>query len=449
MSRLWIRRLRCLALVGLAALPIAAFSQDAPSRPTDILVPARVGEPPADVLVVRSAAAAPQETFELAVAAPQGESQGVFAFIPNGVLAPPAATAPRAQPPQLYFTQGAAPPIEVRARLEEAPAGEYWIGVQLEPLPELITSQLKLERGMAVVHVFEDSPAAKAEFKTNDIVLRAGENDIKEPQDLVAAVSDAKEKELSVIVLRSGTETTLKVTPAKRQADHLKVQVSPETPHADVVRALERLYQKAPDGDVRLFAVRPGGVFAYAQEAKFPSDLEVTIEKHGDQPAKIRVKREDKTWETTDDKLGELPEDIRAHVQQLLGGQPPAGRQVLGLRLEAARREAGAQMEKAQAQARDAQKRSEETLREYRLRVQPVPPVPAGVVPHPQPPVAPPVSARATRVLVGPGGEAGIQAKLDAILKKLDQPQNDALQRLQADVEKLRKQVEDLRQDKK
>ena len=407
MSRSWIRSLSLSAVAGLV-LVSAAAAQDA-TGPADILV---LTPPSGDVLV----------PAPVAVPATEG---GLFAF-----------------------AQANAVPVEVHARLQEtetAPASEYWIGVQLEPLPELIVSHLKLERGMVVVQVFEGSPAAKAEFKVNDIILRAAGTDVKEPGDLISAVSEAKDKEIEVLVLRSGTETTLKVTPAKRQSDQLEFRVSPETPHVRVVEALENLYKRSPDGDVRLFAVRPGGVYAYAQTAKFPDNLEVTIEKRGDQPTKIRVKRaqegKDQEWEVTEEKVGELPEDIRVHVQQMLGGQPPMVRQALSLRLDPNVLDAQRQAARAQDEAKRAQERAEHTLKEYRLKVQPLPGTVRSV------PVAPPVPT--PPITVVPRGDQSIQAKLDAILKKLDQPQSDALQRLQAEVERLRKEVEELRQDKK
>src|SRR6185312_6347588 len=39
----------------------------------------------------------------------------------------------------------------------------------------------------------------------------------------------------------------------------------------------------------------------------------------GAEPAKIQVKRGDKEWNVTEEKLDDLPDDIRTHVQTLLG----------------------------------------------------------------------------------------------------------------------------------
>jgi hypothetical protein len=324
-------------------------------------------------------------------------------------------------------------------------------------MPELVKSQLRLERGMVVVQVFDDSPAAKAEFKVNDIILRAGDKDIVQPEDLIHVVGEAKDKQLGIRVLRGGSETTIEVTPAKRQPDRVELHVTPETPHADVVARLEELYKRTPDGDVRLFALRPGGVFAYAGAAKFPGNLEVTIEKRGDKPATIRVKRiqdgKDQTWEVTEDKVGELPEDIRPHVQQMLGGQALAPPQQLGLRIVEAQARARDQAAQAQAKVREAQDQLDRTLKEYRVRVRPQPP---GVGAFPQPPgaapgaaVAPPTPAPPIAVYRAAAGGDAVQTKLDEILRRLDSPQGDAMKRLEEEVRRLRKDLEELRQEKK
>lgn len=342
------------------------------------------------------------------------------------------------------YTQGEAPAdnvrlVEVEGVAAGTAAGEFWIGVQLEPLPELITSQLKLERGMVVVEVFDDSPAAKAEFKRNDIILRAGEKDVKGPDDLISAVNDSKDQELTVTVLRSGTETTLKVTPQKRSPQQVEVRW-PQVRDEVIVQKLDDLYRRNPDGEVRLLAVRPGAVYAYSPAVNLPDDLQIVIEKQGDKPAKIRVTKvkegDDQTWEVTADKLDELPDEIRAHVRNMMGG--------LGHVHHVLRRHLTQSTAKAYELAVKPLERSGEratqSLGEYRLRLEAVP---AG------PRAAPPPVAPAMPQVRGLPAGGGIEAKLDAILRKLDGDQAKGIQRLEEELEKLRKEVEALRQEKK
>ncbi len=47
--------------------------------------------------------------------------------------------------------------------------------------------------------------------------------------------------------------------------------------------------------------------------------MSVTIIKHGKDPAKIKVEQGDKTWEVTEATLDELPDDIRPHVEPMVG----------------------------------------------------------------------------------------------------------------------------------
>ncbi len=54
-------------------------------------------------------------------------------------------------------------------------------------------------------------------------------------------------------------------------------------------------------------------------EAALPDDLSVTISKRGKTPATIHVERGDMSWDVTEDKLEQLPDDIRVHVERMLG----------------------------------------------------------------------------------------------------------------------------------
>jgi hypothetical protein len=53
--------------------------------------------------------------------------------------------------------------------------------------------------------------------------------------------------------------------------------------------------------------------------AQLPESLSITITREGKQPAKIKVKQQEREIETTEDKVGELPEDLRRYVEPMLG----------------------------------------------------------------------------------------------------------------------------------
>ena len=103
---------------------------------------------------------------------------------------------------------------------EMAKLGQYWLGLMVGPLGDEQRKEMKMPEGQGVVvqQVVPDSPAAKAEFKEKDVLLKAGDKPLKSVEDLLAAVNEAKDKPLAVVLLREGKEHTIKVTPAKRPA---------------------------------------------------------------------------------------------------------------------------------------------------------------------------------------------------------------------------------------
>ena len=82
---------------------------------------------------------------------------------------------------------------------------------------------------------------------------------------------------------------------------------------------------KARDGEPlrRVIVLSDGAVVPEVklQFAGFPSDTSLMITKEGDQPAHIVVKKDGKKFEATEDKLDELPDDVRRLVAPLLGKQ--------------------------------------------------------------------------------------------------------------------------------
>jgi hypothetical protein len=336
---------------------------------------------------------------------------------------------------------------------EAPPRSDYWIGIALGELPELAKIQLGVEDGLVVSEVVEDSPAAKARLQAHDILLKAGDARLATAADLIKAVDAAKDKELTVLIIRGGKEQTLKVTPIKRPKSEnvLSVETRALEAPADVKVEIEKLEEalnqlklKAGSGPLGIMLARPGVVppMALPQRVdvlktnELPKNLSISITKKGDEPAKIRVERDGKTWDVTEDKLDELPEDVRPHVHQFLGHR-------VSLRLPA-----GMSGARAALAGPDGQRF------EYRVTppaagaapgAPPVPPMPprAGIRSY-APAIAatpvPPTVARLHRVET-----AGVEAKLETILKKLEQIEGRSLEQLEKEVKQLRKELDELR----
>jgi membrane-associated protease RseP (regulator of RpoE activity) len=218
----------------------------------------------------------------------------------------------------VYFLQDDAPEGGERLNLR---LSDYWLGVSGDTAEPALRAQLKLGEGQGflVTGVQEDSPAAKADVEKFDVLLLVDGKNVGELKDLVTVVDENKDKEVELTLLRAGEKRSVKLTPVKRP------NAKPAAPDGPNPGELDRWINRMPGhrGRVQLFNVGPGRMadhFAvFTQKAEFPADLGVTIDKQGNTPAKIVVKRGDHEWTTTDDKLESLPEDVRGHVAGLLG----------------------------------------------------------------------------------------------------------------------------------
>ncbi|MCI0357201.1 MAG: PDZ domain-containing protein [Planctomycetaceae bacterium] len=323
----------------------------------------------------------------------------------------------------------------VAGAIDEAPTGEYYIGISLGELPAVARAQLKLEHGVVVDDVIEGSPAAKADFKPHDILIRVGESKIEQPADIVKAVEEAKDKEMRIVVLRDGKEMALTVKPTKRpksEAGEGGEAIEARLPESAIQRIEEALRElKSQDASraLGIYFPRPGVVAqrSTTRMAELPKNMKISIVREGDGPAKIHVEREGKSWDTTDDKLGELPEDVRGQVERMLS-------------------KVFHPMLAARARALVVPK----SVHAY----SPGTPGAPAVVPYPGTPgtqatpgVAPPqASPRTSSYRSIQSAPSSVESKIDQILKKLNADDDQqALDRLREEVERLRKEVDSLK----
>jgi len=197
--------------------------------------------------------------------------------------------------------------------------GKYWIGVMCAPADEALRAQLNQAEdvGVVVQDIVPDSPAAKAGLKKFDVIVAAGDRKIGDIAALMKAVEDAGEKSLVLGVIRGGEATKIEVTPSERKQDERANPPRLSESQRDVWRLLRRqLVDGGNNGPVMRF-FHPGVVVPPSQP--MPENLDVRIEKHGNQPAKIHVEQDGKSWDVTEDKLNDLPEHVRGHVSRLLG----------------------------------------------------------------------------------------------------------------------------------
>lgn len=372
----------------------------------------------------------------LALASAAAVAQEVSPPVP----VPPVPPAPTSGAIPLRVTLATAPEEEIRfitdAQSDVPAPSEYWIGIVLGELPEIAKQQLKVDGGIVVEDVLPDSPAAKAEFKRFDVLLRAADKPLAEPADIVKAVDESKDKELVIEAIRSGDRLKLRVVPVKRPlpeagaapADATTSPGERESALKLLEEALTKLKGTSGGETLGLYFPRPGVVATEVRQVELPKNLSITITRSGDEPAKIHVKRDNKEWDTTADKLNELPEDVRQQVEQLVGKtiHPTINQRVV--------------------------------LAPTIAAIPGVPVVPGVAAVPPRVTVTKPEAAgkllRLRAVLTEPsdekpddkGPEAGnVAGKLDLILKKLDNLESKAIEQLQDEVKQLRKELDELR----
>lgn len=195
---------------------------------------------------------------------------------------------------------------------------EYWIGVECHPIDEAVRTQLGLkDEGLIVEQVMPESPATKAEIKRFDILLSVNDKPLRQVPDLIAVLEESKDKELRFKALRGGKETTIQVTPAKRPEG----QPGGEGVRDLIIRHLGPQGADVVKQPLRMQFLHPGLVLPPGGPGRhdLPDDVSITVHKQGKKPATVEVKRGDKTWNTTDDKLAELPDDVRGPVERFLG----------------------------------------------------------------------------------------------------------------------------------
>lgn len=240
----------------------------------------------------------------------------------------------------------------------------YWLGVECFPVDEALRAQLSLgeETGLLVTRVMPDSPAAKAGLQQHDVLIGASAppeltespaatraaaqpvvwTPLRHQGDLAAFLRESKGGGLWLQLVRGGEEQTLLVTPAPRDAEgspfrpdkqslarwrqlvdqlvanqRLPVEVENELRELATRLGVQlpQLVGDANEGITGILVARPQILL----ESPLPDDMTVTVSKTGNQPARLVVRKGERTWEITEDKLAELPDEVREPVAKMLG----------------------------------------------------------------------------------------------------------------------------------
>ncbi|WP_420636061.1 PDZ domain-containing protein [Candidatus Palauibacter sp.] len=89
--------------------------------------------------------------------------------------------------------------------------GRPRLGANVQTLGDQLADYFAVEGGALVTSVSEDSPAAAAGLRAGDVIVGIGDEDVDSPGDLMRTLSGLEAGEVSVRIVRDGTEHTLTV----------------------------------------------------------------------------------------------------------------------------------------------------------------------------------------------------------------------------------------------
>ncbi len=178
-----------------------------------------------------------------------------------------------------------------------------WLGVSIDEGPEVLAAQLKLEgRGVFISNVMTGSPADKAGFQANDVILsvngEAVEGGMSRAVDLIKSRKPGEA--VTFVVLRSGKETTLNATLGSR-ADMKtapggftwKFETAPGGEIKDHIKTRGKFIHRGPGGE---WIVKDLGDLKNL--ADLPENIEGLLPKSGDRSTQVVVEGGAKTIRT-------------------------------------------------------------------------------------------------------------------------------------------------------
>jgi hypothetical protein len=192
--------------------------------------------------------------------------------------------------------------------------------------------------------VLPEGPAAKAGLETYDILLTANGHSLGNMRELVDFVREAgdSQTEIQLDVLRKGRAQSFSITPEERPEQFSAA--APRRPGGwgqgfmgqpgEMGQWFGQQFGQngSPHFQFRTFGPSVVGQQFYMRQ--IPNGVSVTVQKEGDGPAHITVKRGDEVWEVDADKpedLDALPEDLRPFVAQMMETGPEGGMHGMGM----------------------------------------------------------------------------------------------------------------------
>jgi S1-C subfamily serine protease len=106
----------------------------------------------------------------------------------------------------------------VGALMRDGRVRRAWLGVAVDgrPLPPRVSGRLQRDRAVEVIEVVEDSPAARAGLRVEDILVALDGEPVRDAGDIQRLMGPERiGRALAAVVVRGGELQTLHVTPVE------------------------------------------------------------------------------------------------------------------------------------------------------------------------------------------------------------------------------------------
>lgn len=138
-----------------------------------------------------------------------------------------------------------APPAQ-NGNAQNAKAGNAFLGVVSEPVPETFASHFGIDKAIIVKGLMPDGPAAQAGIAANDIITHIGGQAIQSPDELTRNVASHQPGEkIRVAIIRKGKSQDLDVTLGQRPNNFAEATPEPRDAKPDLNAIPNELRERA------------------------------------------------------------------------------------------------------------------------------------------------------------------------------------------------------------
>jgi serine protease Do len=157
-------------------------------------------------------------------------AEGAFSNMPGVPFPPLAQFPPFPRTDRLPRLERTLPPGAPGESLVWSFGSGRRIGVGVTTLSKQLSEFFGVAGGVMINEVRADSPAAKAGLKAGDIIVEADGKELKNEGELIRAIQEKKEGDISLTIIRDRNRQIIRVTPEEAKAGFNSLFEVPATP---------------------------------------------------------------------------------------------------------------------------------------------------------------------------------------------------------------------------